>query len=147
MAHDATEHHTRVMYDALVKEGSDSPGDDEESTVGVNPDQQPDPEDRPKGNIDAPWGENDLPASASSGTPEHYSDAAYAGFIQSRQKILDELFDSKGPASKAEQALLGQQLQHAASGDYESRAPLLEQRAQDPAKEAEANFARGLLED
>jgi hypothetical protein len=145
MAHDATEHHTRVMYDALVKEGSDSPGDDEESTVGVNPDQQPDPEERPKGDIDAPWGENDNPASEPKA--EHYSDAAYQGFIQSRQNILDELFDSKGPASSAEQALLGQQLQHASSGDYETRAPLLEPQAQDPAKEAEADFARGLLED
>jgi hypothetical protein len=147
MAHDATEHHTRVLYDALVKEGEATETDEDKSTVGVNPDQQPDPEDRPKGDIDAPWGEKDLPANAEIGTAEHYSDAAYEGFIQSRQQMLDELFDSKGPAAKAEQALMGQQLQHAASGDYESRAPLLEPQAQDPAKEAEADFARGLLED
>ena len=148
MPHDATEHHTRILYDALVKEGDAPETDEEKTTVGENPDLG-EPVEQPKGNIDAPWGQEDSPEGLRSkkNDPENYSDAAYGGFIHSRQKMLDELFDSKVPASKAEQALMGQQLQHAASGDYESRAPLLEPHAQDPAKEAASDFARGLLED
>ena len=126
MSYNATEHHTRVMFDALVKQGSDSPGDEDESTVGVNPDQQPPPEDRPKGDIDAPWGEEDSPGKKNS--PVHFSDAAFQGFINSRQEMLDSLFDSKGPAQKAEGALLGQHLDVAAKGNFETSAPLLEQK-------------------
>jgi hypothetical protein len=127
--------------------GSQHPDDDEgESTVGVNPDVYPDPEGRKqqKGTIDAPWGERDT--TDGNNDPEHYSDAAYQQFIEGRQEMLDKLFASKGPAAKAEQALVGQQLQHGASGAYESRAPLLEPEAVDPVKEAESAFFDGIVD-
>jgi hypothetical protein len=114
------------MYDLLTKEGETSTLTDEtKSTVGVNPDQQPPPEDRKRtaGTIDAPWGERDGPEK---GTSVHFSDAAAEGFIQSRQNILDELFDMKGTSSATEQKLVGQYLDHGESGDFESKAPLLE---------------------
>lgn len=142
MAHNATEHHTRVMYDALVKQGGDTPGDDTESTVGVNPDQQLDPEDRPKGNVDAPWGEDSSPDQRNE--PEHFSDAAMQGFISSRQEMLDNLFDSKKPAQKAEGNLVGQQLQHGASGDFETKAPLLEHKT--AGDQTLSDLVRGILE-
>lgn len=142
MAYNATDHHTRVMFDALVKQGSDSPGDDDESTVGVNPDQQPDPEDRPKGDMDAPWGEETSPGKKNE--PEQFSDAAMQGFINSRQEMLDSLFDSKGPAQKAEASLVGQQLAHGASGNFETKAPLLERKTAEDQTLSE--LVRGILE-
>ena len=158
MALNATERYTALWGDLLCKEASNSgdrknqsaqhPDDDEdESTVGVNPDLYPDPEDRPKGNIDASWGEGDVPKSTEHATAEHYSDAAYQQFIEGRQEMLDNIFASKQPAAKAEQALMGQHLQHAASGNYESRAPLLEEEALDPVKQAELDFFDGIVDD
>jgi hypothetical protein len=145
MAHDATEHHTRVMYDFLVKEGTKTETDEDKSTVGVNPNQQPDPEGRAEdaGTIDAPWGEkNDKGSEPSS---EHFSDAVAQGFIQSRQNILDELFDGKKPAAKAEQKLVSQNFDHARSGDYESKAPLLESKTAGDRTLRE--LTQGILED
>ncbi len=129
MTHDATERHTRVMYDFLTKEakdGGDAPDNDEDkTTVGVNPEQAKKPEERGKGTIDAPWGEPDN-TSRDPNQPEYFSDAATQGFIQSRQNMLDELFDSKKPATQAAQAIVSQELAHGASGNFESKAPLLE---------------------
>lgn len=141
MAHDATEHHTRVMYDLLVKEGTKTETDEDKSTVGVNPDQQPDPEGRAAdaGTIDAPWGEKNDKGEEPS--PEHFSDAVAQGFIQSRQNILDELFDAKRPAAKAEQKLISQHIAH----DYESKAPLLESKTAGDRTLRE--LTRGILED
>lgn len=131
MSYNATEHHTRVLYDALVKQGETTETDEDKTTVGENPDQLLGaPADQPKGDIDAPWGQEDTPEGVRSkkNDPEHFSDAAMQGFIDSRQEMLNDLFDSKKPAAKAEQALVSQQLGHGASGDFESRAPLLEEK-------------------
>lgn len=113
------------MYDLLVKEGESTPNDETRSVVGVNPDQQPDPEGRvgTKGNMDAPWSE---PSTKPGESPMHFSDAVSQAFIQSRQQMLDELFDTKAPAAKAEQALVDGYLEHGGPGEYETRAPLLE---------------------
>lgn len=112
------------MFDLLTKEGESTPDDEEKSTVGVNPDQQPDPEDREdtKGTLDAPWGEQGKKQ------PAQFSDAVAQAFVQSRQHILDELFDTKGPAAKAEQELVRQNLEHGDPGEYETSAPLLEEK-------------------
>ena len=128
MAHNATEHHTRVLEDFLCKSAEDTETNLEESTVGVNPDQQPDFEGRAAGSMEAPWGERPSPKSDTQDSV-HHSDAVLQGIEQSRQRMLEELFDSKGPASKAEQALVGQQLSHGASGDYESSSCLLNKSA------------------
>jgi hypothetical protein len=135
MNHNANERYQGVFEDFLLsKEASDkssyTPGDEDESTVGVNSGQQPKPQGRGENTIDAPWGDNPAPES-SSNKVVHHSDATVQGFIQSRQQILDELFDSKKPAAKAEQALVGEQFEHGRTGEYESKSPLLEKGARD----------------
>lgn len=150
----ATEHHTRVMYDMLVKNaatpGGQSPDNNEDETLqGVNPNQLFDTE-RERGDIDAPWGEANTKGKGP-GAVETYSDAAYEQLIESRQRMLHDFFGSMDPASEVAQATIGEQLEHGSSGDYESRAPLLERRATDPVKEGEAqstaadDFADALL--
>ncbi len=147
MDYNATEHHTRVFADYLItKEGEDTDPETnlEESTVGVNPDQQPDPEGRAAGTIDAPWGEGDVPKDSSKPQDaEHYSDAVLESIVQSRENMLKNLFASKKPASDAEQKLVGGQLVHGASGKYESRAPLLEKSSSDRTL---AQLTQGILE-
>ena len=142
MAHNATEHHTQVLSDYLRKEAEDAETNLEDSTVGVNPDQQPDPEGRSAGSIDAPWGER---PSSKSGTQDavHHSDAVLRGIEQSRQRMLTELFDSKGPSSRAEQDLVGQQLSHGSSGEYESSSCMLNKSA---GEHTLAERTRGLLD-
>lgn len=146
MHQDATERHTRFLFDALTKEsadrGGDAPEDNEaETLVGTNSNQALMPDDRDPGTIDAEWGEN--PTSSSDreepNDPVSYSDAAREGFIQSRENMLSELFNSKPAASKAEREFIGQQLQHGKEGDYETAAPLLEKDA------SLADMAKGLL--
>lgn len=125
------------------------PDDDEDkSTVGVNPDLYPDPEGRKEevGSIDAPWGESDVPPGKTNANSEQYSDAAWEQYIEGRQEMLDDIFASKQPASKAEQALVRGLLQHGASNKFESRAPLLESEATDPAKEAAREFFDNIVD-
>ena len=69
--------------------------------------------------------------STDSDNPVQVSDAALKSIVESRQKTLDTLFASKKPSEAAERKLVGQQLSHAASGDYESKAPLIEKSAGD----------------
>lgn len=114
----------------LLKEAEDttpatSTGDDEgESTVGVNPNQYPDPEDRPTGDADAPWGEDP-------GDSIDNSTEVMRSFRQSREKILDDLFDGKGSSDGTEQAVMGQHLTHASSGDFETSSPQLSAKAKE----------------
>lgn len=146
MAYNATEHHTQVFADFLVKEGDGTEPETnlEDSTVGVNPDQVPDPEGRAAGTIDAPWGEPDVVGDSSKPqSAEHYSDAVLKGIEQNRDSLLKNLFASKKPASDAEQKLVGGQLLHGASGKYESRAPLLEKSSSDRTL---AQLTQGILE-
>lgn len=119
--HDASA--DKELYDLLSKSASDeSPGDTGETTVGVNPDLYPDPEDRPAGNMDARWGESD---GKDGQTPLHYSKETLRQFKEGREKMLASLFDNKNSSDSTDQKLLGQQLSHAASGDFETSSPQL----------------------
>lgn len=112
------------FYELMKSAASEkTPGDDEESTVGVNPDPYPDPKDRGQGNADAPWGESDLPPSDPSGTAQHHTNAAWTGFKKSREKFLQRHFTRFEASAENTNDILGQQLDHFKSGDHESSKP------------------------
>lgn len=111
------------LYDLLTKESEETGVDDDESTVGTTPDPGEEDLERSSGDIDAPWGEKP-PAE-----PVQFSKQDMSKFKETRERFLEKHFDSKGVADKANQALVGQQLQHAASGDYETSSPLLSSQA------------------
>jgi hypothetical protein len=92
-----------------------------ETTIGVNPDLRPDPEDRAKGNIDATWGEVD----GSQNDARHYSTEAAKQFRVGREEMLAKLFDGKQSSDGAEQKLVGAHLAHGASGEFETSSPQL----------------------
>lgn len=112
------------FYELMKSAAPETPGDDEESTVGVNPDQYPDPPDREKGNEEAPWGEEDLPPGDPAGTAQHHTNAAWRGFRQSREKFLDRHFDAYSGSAQNAQDVLKQNLDHAKSGDFEASKPM-----------------------
>lgn len=105
----------------------DSPGDEDESTVGVNPDQYPDPSDRPQANAHASWGEETSPhADSGKSTEVHHSNAVLDGYKAGKETFLKRHFNSFSKSSKTDQALVGQHLDHAKSGDYEGSKPFQE---------------------
>lgn len=123
------------LYD-LLKEAEDttpatSTGDNEgETTVGVNPDAYPDPEDRGGGSIDASWGEE----TGDGNDATHFSNEAFAQFKQSREKMLADLFDGVGDYNDVEQKTMGQHLSHAASGQFGTSSPQLSSKSKDMPK-------------
>lgn len=111
------------LYDLLTKRAEETGADEDESTVGTMP--QPDDEnyERSSGNIDAPWGEEPSPEVL------EFSRQDMTKFKETRERFLEKHFDSKGVADKVQQAVVGQQLSHAAKGDYETSSPLLSEQA------------------
>lgn len=93
--------------------------DEDRSTVGTQPQPDEGVPDRSKGDIDAPWGEAPSPEVV------QFSRQAYTDFKQGREKLLEKLLDSKVTSDKAEQGLVAQQFDHAASGDFETSSPQL----------------------
>lgn len=123
LSHDTHAHNgadDQELYDFLSKEASDSPGDDEEGTVGVTPDTYPDPEDRKSGDIDAPWGEHDVSSGKEHADAFHNSDQVYAHYKKGREELLQKLFDSKVTSDPAHQKILSQNLEHARTGEFET---------------------------
>lgn len=111
------------FYQLMEKIGQDdSPGDTEESTVGVQPDAYPDPSDQGQtgeGTIDASRGEKDIKPNDSAQTAQHHSNAVLDEFTRGRQKFLERHFDSYGSSTSANQKVMAQTLSHG-SGDYEA---------------------------
>lgn len=99
---------------------SDPPGDLDRSTVGVNPNTYPDPPDRGKNTIDAPWGEE--PDKEESDAQLH-SNAAWDGFKRGREEFLARDFDNFKPSADATVQELSQRFDHFKSGDHESSKP------------------------
>lgn len=64
----------------------------------------PNPADRGAGTLDAPWGEK--PAVDKDGASVAYGKAVMDASEEGRQKMIERLFDSVGPAAKADQALI-----------------------------------------
>ncbi len=122
----------KELYD-LLKEAEDttpatSTGDDEgETTVGVNPDQYPDPEDTKKQErtIDATWGQE----FCENNDAFHNSNEVFSQFKQSREKMLETLFDGKKSSDAQQQKEMGQHLSHAKSGQFETSSPQLSSKA------------------
>lgn len=122
---DTHDHDTEAdqnLYD-LLKTAADEPGDDDESTVGTMPQPDDEDQDRSEGDMDAPWGENPSPEVV------QFSRQAFTKFREGREDLLKKHFDSKSVADAADKALMGQQLDHAKSGDYETSSPLLSEQA------------------
>jgi len=119
----------RAFYDDLQKEAASTVEDNEDSMTGGENPVEPKAGDPPsdEGTIDASWGENDTPGKKND--PVHLSDAVASSIQESRQKLLDRCFAQKPAAQRAAQSFVSQHLSHAASGDFESRAPLLEGKA------------------
>jgi hypothetical protein len=111
------------LYDLLTKQAEQTGDDEDETTVGTTP--QPDDEDleRESGNIDAPWGEKPSPEVV------NFANQGLTKFKETRERFIEKHFDSQGVAAKAQQAVVGQQLDHASSGDYETSSPLLSEQA------------------
>lgn len=116
------------LYDLLKEAEDTSPEDDEDkSTVGTNPDLYPDPEgsEKSEGTIDASWGQNP----GSTNDANHQSNEAFAHFKQSREKMLDDLFDGKEANDAVEQKVMAQHLSHAGSGQFETSSTMLSSKA------------------
>lgn len=139
--------HDRAFYESMSKEAADTAVEtNDSSTEGTNPVEPPaaaPPSEQ--GSMDAPWGENDVKGQKND--PVHLSDVVATEIMESRQKLLDRCFAQKGPAQRAEQAFMGQHLDHAASGQFESRAPLLEGKAKLAAPETLTDQTRRLFDD
>lgn len=135
MAYNSTEHHTNVFLDFLSKESEDSTAlknNEDEVVRGENPTGAISADDgRASSGPEAPWGED--PLNGKDGGPQFFSDVARSGFEHSRQRLLDELFASKKPATEASRALLKQRFNN--SDQFETRSVLLEK---EPGKVASA---------
>lgn len=128
MSYNATERYTAIFSDLLVKESAD-PEVNTASVSGENPDQYPDT-----------TPEKEMPAVAKP------TQEAYDHFIAGRDEMLKDLFGQFGTAQKQDQSGMRDILEHGRAGEYESKAPLLSEAADDPMKEAQAVFAQQLLE-
>jgi hypothetical protein len=71
----------------------------------------PNPADRGAGTLNAPWGEK--PAVDKDGAPVAYGKAVMDAADEGRQKMVERLFDSIGPAAKADQSLISSMFTHA----------------------------------
>jgi len=127
MAHNALEHYTDVFRDVLTKESETDLEDNTASVPGENPEQYP-----------------GITEAAEEKAPQRPTTAAYTQYIAGRQEMLNDLFDGMGSARVAAQADIKGILEHGAAGQFESRAPLLEEASADNLKEAQADFFEGL---
>ena len=59
----------------------------------------------------------------------HFSDEVSRQFRQNREELLDRLFDGMASTQGAEQKIVGEQLSHGASGQFETSAPMLAPRS------------------
>lgn len=125
------------LYELLTKEAETVPlEDNDKSTVGVNPDAYPDPEDRSSGSIDAPWGEKP------DNNAIQYSNEALNRFRLGREELLGKLFDGKASSDGAEQKLLSSHLDHHASGQFESSSPQLKGKLEKTSSAPQTLFER-----
>jgi hypothetical protein len=121
MAQDANEVHTQKLYELLSKEASDGPGT-EATTTGENPYsvEEEGEKDRPEGNIDAPWGEQNTSANAP-GQVAPLSKEVLQAVRKGREELLSKLVADKEKSDKADQTLIRQQF----AGPYETNSPQL----------------------
>lgn len=112
------------MFELMKSAATQSPGDDDESTVGVNPDQYPDPKDREDGNVDALWGNSDIASHGEGATAQHHSNAALEEFMRGREKFLERHFTAYGPSAKNTKDVLSQHFKHGKSGEFEASKPM-----------------------
>lgn len=123
------------IYQIMLKMGApvkgledDSPGDTEEKMPGVQPDPYPDPSgegQKEKETINAHWGDMDRKPGDPAQTSQHHTNAVLDEFARGREKFLQRYFNAYGPSGEANRKLMGQNLEHAASGDYEASAAML----------------------
>lgn len=112
------------LMKSAAPDDKNAPGDTDRTTVGVNPDPYPDPVDRGEGTTDALWGDKD---DGGRGTSEHFTNAAWRGFKQSREKFLEKNLDSFESSAEGARKTLAQNLDHFQSGDFEARKPFLKE--------------------
>lgn len=128
---DATAKHTDELFEKLsAEDGLGNVGTNVDQTQkGKNPDQYPPPEDRPTGNMDAPWGEPPGALSHGQQPVRHNADVVMKAFREGREELLGKLLDSKKPSDKAEQAVVSSMLDAASSGEFETSSPQLSEKS------------------
>ncbi len=115
--------HAQLMLDMLSKEAADDGPGTKATTEGENPYSAEDPgtEQRPKGSIDAPWGEENTATAASPGQVVPLSKVVLQTIQQGREGLLSKLIADKGKSDRAEQALIRQHFK----SPYETSSPQL----------------------
>lgn len=123
-----------MLKEGEEKEGSDTtpatstdPKDETRSTVGTTS-LYDNPEDRESGNVDAPWGEKPPE------DPQQHGTGVENKHVDTERGILDKAFSGTAAAAKADQQLISANFAHGASGDFESRQPLLQGKSSNEAK-------------
>lgn len=119
------------IYQLMLKMGQDDgPGDTDESVEGFQADAYPTPSDdgqKEDGTTNASWGQSDIKPNDPAGTAVHHSNAVWDEFARGREKFLQRHFDAYGTSQDTNQAVLGQNLQHAKSGDYEASSAMVQE--------------------
>jgi hypothetical protein len=108
---DQTGVHEDEFYE-LLKTAGKPDTDEDMSTVGTTH-VYDEPEDRGEaGTIDAPWGEK--------GTKDlaHNSNGVFDESVKVRQGVINNSFDGKAQADKADQKLMAANFKHVAKGDF-----------------------------
>lgn len=113
----AKEHPGITEAEFFQKLADETPGDDEESTAVGTTHVHDDPPKRPEGNLDAAWGEKGPEENGRQDAQQH-GEGVEAEETRTREDATKNLFDSRASADAAHQALLAQNLTHAASGDF-----------------------------
>jgi len=109
----------KTFFDELAKEAVEAPGDDDKTTVGVNPEPAAPVEGRQEGS-EAPWGEKAGPLKDGQQPEPHFSSAARKEFIRGREELLGKLFDNK--SKDTEQKVIAQNFK---DKKYETSSPQL----------------------
>lgn len=117
--HDATEKHTKELYEFL-KEGEDT-----------NPKTSTDPTDETRmvsGEVEV-RPEQPEPADQPPKDPTSFSDAAEKGHEETQQGVLGSALAKQDEAAKANQAVISKAFSHGSSGQFESASPMLERKS------------------
>lgn len=108
-----------ILKEDLEKEGSDEnpatstdPKDETRSTVGTT-NLYADPVDHESGSDD----------------PEQHGSGVKNKAVETQKELLDKAFSGTAMAAKADQQLISANFAHGASGDFESRQPLLQSKS------------------
>ena len=111
-------HHEDDLYELLQsKQAEELDNNEDDSTVGTTH-LYDEPEDREDGGqTNSPWGERG-PTLDGHPQADHQSTGAWEEHKTVRQGVLDNVFDGRSNANKADQKLIAENFTHGKSGDF-----------------------------